>query len=253
MMSHKSSAVWVKPALMMLAVVVALVMLRLGVWQLNRAEQKQIILDSKRDAAQLETRDINELSVDTIASDYERQRFRPVSAVGQFVPQSVIYHDSQVLESVVGYDVYAVLATSKHNVLVKLGWVPAGTSRSTQPEVTLPTEPVVLQGRLNTFAKQPPLWNDKYDAASGVVWQFLPMPKLSQYFDLAILPMVIELPSDHDVTRYGPNLVARQWQGIDDKWVGKHKAYAFQWFSMAVVFLIACCVVAFRPSKASTK
>ena len=33
------------------------------------------------------------------------------------------------------------------------------------------------------------------------------------------------------------------WQSINDEWVFKHQAYAFQWFSMALVFAIACLIL----------
>lgn len=240
---NQVSAPWKKPVLCLLAIVVILIMLRLGVWQLDRADVKRDI------ASQLYSRTERApepfLALQRGLSEAEL-RFRNVILDGQFISDKTIFVDNQVVNGSVGYQVYTPfhLASVKQTVLVARGWVAVGDSRDVLPKITTDPTPLTLKGRFNLPPAQPPLWDDKYAAFDGQRWQYLPMLEVSQQLGLALFPLVVELaPDEVDAAE-----LVRKWPAIDDQWVAKHQGYAFQWFAMAGAFFIACLVLLFRRS-----
>jgi surfeit locus 1 family protein len=248
MSKTKTGPVWKLPVLLLLAVLMVLVMLRLAVWQLDRAEQKRQILSdlqARSDAAELNT---ESLSAATQTPEFETEyRYRQVHIDGQFLADQTLFVDRQVMQTQVGYLVVTPfrLANTSDVILVARGWVSAGDDRQVLPEVATPTDLVELQGRLNALTPPPPLWDERYQVAQQSVWQFLPRAKLEAHLGHELLPLMIELaPSTPH-----PIGLKIQWPAIDDQWVAKHSAYAFQWFAMAGSFTLACLVLVFRRKR----
>jgi len=74
-MANKSikSTLWKRPALLALALLLILAMLRLGVWQLDRASQKQVILDEQVQRSKLAA-----VSLSALDQNGDDLRFRRV-------------------------------------------------------------------------------------------------------------------------------------------------------------------------------
>ena len=240
-----------KTALILAALLLITGMLRLGFWQLDRAAQKQIILSAKQDQGQQPEVELKKLLKESLTSESElfSSRFRQVSVAGEYEEGKTVFVDNQVFDSKVGYLVFTPLKLidSDQFVLVNRGWVSAGDSREVLPSILTTSSEVTLSGRLNQPPQQPPLWSDEYPVSNGKVWQFLPIDKIADQMGLKFLPMVVELAPETlpDVEVQ----FKRRWALVDDKWVGKHKAYALQWFAMALAFFIACCVLMVRSKK----
>jgi surfeit locus 1 family protein len=227
--------------LCIIAILMVLAMLRLGVWQLDRAEQKHDIvvqLESRMQQAAAPISEIFELT------DAEDVRFRKVLLTGRYLQNNDFYVDNQVVNGQVGYQVFTPFRVdgSATLVMVARGWVSVGESRQILPNVVTDPAQLALAGRLNAAPAQPPLWDEKYSVSDGKVWQYLPMPMVEDALNAKLFPLVVELTAD---ASEGSGLV-RQWPEIDDKQVARHQGYAFQWFSMAVAFFIACLVLLFR-------
>lgn len=251
MSQSKTRSVWKLPVLLLLAVIVVLAMLRLAVWQLDRAEHKRQIL------VQLQTRsNADELNADSLSdasksvafkSDY---RYRKVRIDGKFLPEHTLFVDRQVMQTQVGYLVVTPFRPTEADfvVLVARGWIAAGEDRQVLPELSTPDELIELRGRLNELTPPPPLWDNRYDVVQNKVWQFLPEAQLEQQMGYEVLPLMLELaPSTPK-----PIGLKIQWPAIDDKWVAKHTAYAFQWLAMAAAFVVACLVLVFRRKHRKT-
>lgn len=228
--------------LLILAVVMLLLMLRLGVWQLDRAEQKQVLLTtllSKTGKPPVPLIDLN--------SSEEDLRYTNVTVTGQFIANKSLLVDRQVVDGQVGYLVMTPLRVENSDtvILISRGWVSAGQSREQLPAVMTPQETLSLTGRLNHPPAEPPLWDDKYPVSEGEVWQFLPINKVAQELALPLFPLVLELAPETPA----PVALRIQWPAINDQWVAKHQGYAFQWFAMAAAFCIACLVVLVRRNK----
>ncbi|MBX2848260.1 MAG: SURF1 family protein [Acidiferrobacterales bacterium] len=232
-----------RPILMLCAVIVCLAMIRLGFWQLDRAEQKRAILAQSLELSELPVVDVQSL-VTQIEEGSNTLRFRQVAAKGQYIAEHSILIDNQVFDSQVGYALLTPLKITGSNriILVDRGWLPVGASRTKLPKFQTLEGEVTVAGRLNTPYAKPPIWNDDYAVSDGSVWQYLALEQFRQQTGLEVLPLVLELaPSETaDLEQSGAKI---NWQSIDDEWVFKHQAYAVQWFSMALVFFIACLIV----------
>ncbi len=229
-----------KPILLVIVAVVALAMVRLGVWQLGRADEKQAILNKQIEMA--EQASVNLTGLEDFA------RFKQVYVDGSYSTSRNLFVDNQVLDSKVGYLVFTPMriANSEEFVLVNRGWVPVGNSRAVLPEVITQENKHRVEGRLNLPPAQPPLWDDAASANTESVWQYLPIDEVAAELNLTLLPMVLELAPDF-AGEADPALV-RRWRTIDNKWVATHHGYAFQWFAMALVFFLACVFLILRSA-----
>ena len=234
---------------MILAVVICLGMLRLGIWQLDRADQKQTILTQSMTRSLQAPVALTSISSPLNTANIENEhRFLQVYVEGRYLPDQTLFLDNQVVDSKVGYAVITpfVFAESGLAILVNRGWIGKAESGNQLPIIETPLEKITLTGRLNNPTEQPPLWNESYPVYQDDVWQFLPIDKIRQETQLDLMPLVLELAPDDDSAS---DELVRRWQTLDDEWVNKHKAYALQWFSMAIVFFIACLVLVLRSNK----
>lgn len=234
---------YLTPILIICAVIICLIMVRLGFWQLDRAEQKRVILNQSVTLSELAAVDLKSL-MSEVNLDSNKVRFRHVFSQGEYLHDESILIDNQVLDTRVGYSLLTPFKLSGTNtvVLVDRGWLPVGESRQQQPKFETPQAELALEGRLNLPYAEPPLWDDKFDVSNGIVWQYLPISLFSEESGLSVLPLVLELaPTEiDDMAKSGAKI---SWREINDEWVFKHQAYALQWFSMALVFFIACLIV----------
>ena len=231
--------------MLIMALIVLLAMLRLGVWQLQRADDKRQVLSQRVSKSEQAPVDLLSI-VDDIKINQDR--FRQVIAQGAYEAHKSIYIDNQVVNGQVGYQIFTpITLASGQVVLVGRGWLPVGDSRDVLPRFDTPTETQQLVGRLNVPMAQPPLWDDSYKVNDGAVWQYLPIDEYARQMQLNVLPLVLELaPEDASSEKVIEAPFVRKWAAINDEWVAKHQGYAFQWFAMAAAFFIACVVLLFR-------
>jgi surfeit locus 1 family protein len=214
-------------------------MLRLGFWQLDRAEQKQQLVEQRQTLSDADRIDLDKLIGSTDLSQMTEQRYRRISVQGQYLETKPLFLDGRVHNSRVGYDVYGLFETrAGHRLLINRGWVYAGSSRDLLPNIAVPDLEQNLTGRLNLLAVAPPLWDESYPAHMGSVWQYFPLQDLTAQYGQNLLPMVLEL--NPALAKFGLTI---EWLDEDDFGVAMHKGYAFQWFSMAAAFVIACLVL----------
>lgn len=222
---------------LLLCVCLCLIMLRLGFWQLDRAEQKRVIYQQQVDLQSSERTDLGGL----LASGQYPQRFLPSIVTGAYLPDATILIDNQVANGRVGYHVITPFSIngSDMTVAINRGWVSVGDSREQLPDINTPAGTLTLQGDFNIPLAQPPLWDDKYPVNNEQVWQYLPMAEYARKSQLTLLPLVLELAPD----KSGIGGFLRQWREPDISWVNKHQGYAFQWFAMAATLLVLVIII----------
>jgi len=229
------------PVLLILAVLMILSMLRLGIWQLDRAQHKQSLLDQQVSLANQAPVALSSISDQLIKNDaaISDLRFRQVIANGAYLADKSVYIDNQVLDGQVGYKIFTplLLTANQEVILVDRGWLSVGESRAELPSFSTRLENVRLKGRLNAPPAQPPLWDDAYEVAQGQVWAYLPLHEYTVQMGLTVLPLVLELAPETS------QQFKRRFAEINDEWVAKHQGYAFQWFVMAAAFFVACIVL----------
>src|SRR5215470_3063788 len=150
------------------AIVFASLTLWLGLWQTQRAEEKEAMQARLNRLAVEPPLDLSPALVDPGAV-----AFRRVVVRGEYEDRYTILLDNKVHRGRVGYEVVAPLriAGTDLYVLVNRGWVPAGATRAELPDVPrLPGEQTVegiavtSNGRFYELAPESP---------EGPVWQHL--------------------------------------------------------------------------------
>lgn len=223
------------PTLVTLLLLVLL--LSLGFWQLDRAEQKtrlqqEFQANSKAPAvavANLDTAD-------------PATRYRKVTAGGRYDGRHQVLLDNQVRGGQPGYHVLTPLRLSRNSgdraILVNRGWVPLGLSRQQLPDVSVGDEEVRIAGRLG----QPVNPGLRLQSSDAISWpwvvQSIDYRHVAEMLGYPLYNAIILLDSSEkqgfvrdwkpDFGRFGPE---------------RHRGYAVQWFALALTLLIIYIVV----------
>lgn len=220
-----------------LAVAVLLpVLVALGFWQLDRAAEKTEIRDRYQARGSMEPVDVNRQKLDAGAMD-----FRRANARGRYRADLTIYLDNKVLDGVPGYEILTPLDTGARDgggaryLLVNRGWVPWGESRQTLPELDTPSRELELSGRLRAPPRDYFTLADEEDAGDfQPLWQNLDLARYERVTGLSVSPLTLELgPGEQGVGGF-----VRRWPEYDDTWIDRHRAYAVQWFALALTLVV---------------
>ncbi len=214
------------PALAVILVVPCFV--ALGLWQIDRAAEKRARL------AEFEARSAlppMEIDLASSAGPVADLYWRRMEGRGTYLPP-VFLLDNRVRNGEVGYEVLqAARSEGGHTVLVDRGWVPAPADRSEAPEAPSPNEPQPIAGHVGppptvgiSLRETPPeaLAPDRYRV------QRIDLDRLAAHLRTSLLPFVLYLD------KQAPAGYERRWPPPASE-VGKHYAYAAQWFAMAAI------------------
>lgn len=208
-------------------------MVKLGLWQLSRAEEKdswQAELHARQEQAPL--------SFSQLLSQTDSI---PLTGFGLEVTASPVARpllllDNQVYQGRVGYLAYQIMevAPSQPWLLLELGFVAAGPRRDTLPSVQRLDEAVLLKGRL--YQRQTNPLSDRLLPEPGhmIRFQNLNLPALGEYLGHPLVGAVLQ-PLNLTGLDIGGQALEKPWQPIPLS-AQKHRGYALQWFSMATVF-----------------
>lgn len=218
-----------KPLATIFFLVVFSLLLWLAHWQLQRAEEKQRLLQQYQSMLMQPIIEI------TKPSDWQRvQLFQMVRLRGVYDNQHQFLLDNRFAKHQVGYEVLTPLRSGNQVVMVNRGWIPRTPSRQQLPEITAVTGEQVVVGRVDTLThswftlgqveENPQQWPR--------VLQTMDIKTLAKALNYAALPaVVIQLAPEQS---YG---FVRDWQPVVIK-PEKHKGYAIQWLLLAIVQLI---------------
>src|SRR5688572_2016996 len=198
----------------------------LGFWQLNRAQEKTEIgerLEQMREAPA-----ISVAPGETNAGDYT---FRRVEADGVFDPASTIYLDNKIRQGIAGYEVVSLLKMKggRKPVLVNRGWLPQSGNRLLLPEVVTPQGEVRIRGMASVPSERVLELSEK--TIEGRLWQNLNLKRYREWYGSDVQPFIILQESD------SADGLTRDWK-TPDAGADKHRAYAVQWFALAVLTVI---------------
>jgi cytochrome oxidase assembly protein ShyY1 len=196
----------------------------LGVWQLQRAEEKRQLIDNWNRASET-------LSQLPVKGDVEGER---VTLTGRFNSGVIYLLDNRTRNGRSGYEVIMpfIPDSSSVTVMVNLGWVAASSYRQYLPEIALPGGIQKVTGRLVTPKPLMQLSPDNWGAAESVRIQQLDMSRLAERHP-GLYPAVIR--SDKALL---PELSVG-WQVVNIT-PERHLGYAVQWFGLALVLVTGC-------------
>ena len=212
-------------------VVVAVVTARLGLWQLDRAAQKQALQSAIDRQAGLPALHWTELASD--AQRLETQRHRLVRLEGHWVPEATLFLDNRPMAGRPGFIVLTPLALADGTAVpVQRGWLPrdpVDRTRVQAPPLTA-SVPVRLDGRM---AGPPSRLYAFEEEEQGPIRQNVDIENLAAQWRLklrATSVQQISVASDDGQ----PDGLLREWPRPATG-VAKHHGYAFQWFALSAL------------------
>lgn len=218
------------PTLVVLCVIP--VLLALGFWQLDRAEEKKTYLELlKRNNA------ASAITLTTATDDaVDSLKYRRVTATGHYDSGHQFLIDNQISDGKPGY---LVLTPFKLNggekaVLVNRGWIPLTKDRSLLPDISIKEMPSTVHGRINSFPsvgiKLPGA--EKPTAGWPALVQVVDADSLAKKLGYPLFGFMIELDKNL------PEGYKREWREPSIMPPEQHMAYALQWFGLAVTLAL---------------
>lgn len=204
---------------------------RLGVWQLDRADAAQALLDAFAAAASAPPEDFAAVATQPPAGRYPRVRVR-----GHFVGERGYLRDEQMRAGRLGVETYGVFAVdgADARLLVDRGFLPWTHAPGTQPELPPPAN-----GDVELTGLYAPFPGSGLRVGGNRLQTQAQWPKLTlaiEHDEIAadlgapLLPRVLLLdpdPASGFTREWTPELMPP----------ARHLAYAFQWFAFVVAAL----------------
>ncbi|MEH6651551.1 MAG: SURF1 family protein [Motiliproteus sp.] len=216
---------------LLLAITLVPLLTGLGVWQLDRADEKQRLLERADQQPVLQSL--------PIAHD-TAQLPQAVRLQANLDDQRLLLLDNRTRQGRVGYELLVLFRDldSQQWAIVNLGWMEGPTDRSLLPINPLPASvtnrPVTLQGFLVSADPGYQLQHDNWQLGWPKRIQQPDLKQFEQVFGLPLYPAVLRLTESLDVTLKLP--LNTEWSLVNMT-PTKHLGYAVQWFGLALALL----------------
>jgi cytochrome oxidase assembly protein ShyY1 len=232
---------WTKPTALAwsLLVVGAAAFVMLGLWQLDRAKQKEQLMAAFAAAAMEPVQEFV-----TVRDTRDTQRYPHVRVVGHYIADRGYLRDEQMLDGKLGVHAIAVFAVAgdERPLLVDLGWVAWNHAPGTTPPL-----PPLTSGEVELTGLYAPFPGSGLRVGGNALTAQRTWPKLTLRVDPAeiaadlgkpLLPRMLLLDAEGGafVRDWTPNIMPPM----------RHRAYALQWFTFAIVAIVIFVVVHWR-------
>ncbi len=223
------------------------VLLSLGIWQLDRSEQKRAFFKSQEQAIATETLHLSAV----LENNTEALRYRLVEVAGRYDGAHQFLIDNQISGGKAGYFVLTpfVLTGGSKAVLVNRGWIPLNPDRSVLPDLQINKAEAIITGRINNF----PSVGIKLAGAEiptadwPSVVQVVDSNILAEKLGYSLFQFQIELSKEL------PDGYKREWHTSTIMPPEQHMAYAIQWFALALTLTILFIWYSFKNNDAQSK
>ena len=207
-------------------------LLKLGFWQSDRAEEKMQRLNHIEQLISTKPFSLSDITSQISSRSLASVNDLPIRLSGTFDKEIIFLLDNQVSNGQLGYRVYQVLYQQELAVLVNLGWVLGSINRNVIPDITPLSGEVNFDGHVRIIEKGIVLMQEEFTEAKWPLRvQQIELVKFSQLISQELLPFVVYLDTKEEIgykTDWKPIVMSPE----------KHRAYAFQWFSLAFAWLI---------------
>lgn len=204
---------------------------RLGLWQLDRAAQKEAIHEAR--LARGHEPALGAAELPATAAQAQAAEERRAVVAGRWLAERTVFLDNRPMAGRIGFIVLTPLVLRDGRaLLVQRGWWPRDAAERTR--VAPPQPPageVQVHGRV---ALAPPRLVQLGPESSGPIRQNLDLDAFARETALPLLPwLLVQLDAPPGAPAVGDGL-ARQWPEptVD---VHKNFGYAAQWFAMAAL------------------
>jgi len=218
----------------LLVIAGTLVLIRLGVWQLNRLDERRAFNTQVESARSQTLLDLNQEQPE----DITQMEWRPVQFVGEYDFANQIVIRNQYYREQYGYHLLTPLRSSGTAVLVDRGFIPAeGNSTPEDWRRYDEVGEVKVTGQIRLGSGKPALGGVAdalpVDGSRLVIWNNADVKKISAQMPYPILPIYIQVNAD--VSDAEPPI---PFQPEIELTEGPHFGYAMQWFIFATILFL---------------
>lgn len=204
---------------------------RLGIWQLNRLEQRRAFNSQVESMRSMQALNLNQEQPDDIAS----MEWRVVEVQGEYDFENQIALRNQYYEREYGYHLVTPLLFNGEAVLVDRGWIPAeGNSTAADWHKYDENGMVDLHGQIRLGTEKPAIGGvadvPPEDGARLAIWNNADLTRIAGQLPYPILPVYVQL--DPDPGDAEPPI---PYQPAIELTEGPHFGYALQWFTFATI------------------
>ncbi|MEY4427072.1 MAG: hypothetical protein RL535_1370 [Pseudomonadota bacterium] len=217
------------------AMLAVLVTLKLGFWQLGRAQAKLALQASIEAQAALPVLNASSLS----SARVEKVLHRSVTLKGNWLRQHTLFLDNRQMDNKPGlfvltpFEFIEPLTSLKKTILVQRGWLPRNfLDRNALPEVVTDVAEVTITGRIALSPSK--LFEFKGDER-GALRQNIEIEALAKELKLELLPFsLLQLDTVHSTANIAQDKLLRHWAQPN---YGSEKNYGYmvQWWALSAL------------------
>jgi len=210
------------PASLIVATLVLLI--SLGFWQLDRANEKRAIENQIARANSGDVELIN--SVEFL----KEKEYYHVRLQGAYIDDKQFIYDNQIVDQISGYYVLTpfVLRGASNAILINRGFIPWNGRRDKLADIDVGAKLTEVKVQISKPVRRMELEESKTTGEFPVLIQTLDLDEMSNTASLDLASVIGLLSPESD------SGFVRQWEPYTGS-IERHVGYAIQWFLMALV------------------
>lgn len=223
---------WLFPTLFVLAGTTLCI--RLGIWQLDRLEQRRAFNLQFESMRAMPALDLNQ----ELHGNISQMEWRAVEVQGEYDFENQVALRNQYNGSEYGYHLLTPLLLDGQAVLVDRGWIPAEGNSSSRDWRKYDEAGVVhLTGQVRLGQTKPAIGGVAdalpEDGSRLEIWSNANLEQIARQMPYPVLPVYIQ--PDVDNNDADPPI---PFQPVIEVTEGPHFGYALQWFTFATILLV---------------
>ena len=201
-----------------------MLLISLGFWQLDRADEKRAI------EGQIASANSGDVELVTSVEFLKDKEYYHVRLQGSYVGDKQFIYDNQIVDQISGYYVLTplVLKGDSKAVLINRGFIPWNGRRDKLADIDIGEELTEVKVQISKPVKRMELEASELTGDFPVLIQALDLDEMSTIASLDFASVVGLLSPETE------NGFVRQWEPYTGS-IERHIGYAIQWFLMAFV------------------
>lgn len=214
-------------------------LLRLGLWQLDRAAEKIAQQQAYTQAADNQATPLRELPLAGLPYDLQQHQNRRVVLEGRYRYGQHLFLIYQSYEQQLGFEVLTPFQLDDGRiVLVSRGWSPQRDPAQLADTLPALHEVQQVEGQLHVpTEREAARTNPSRNTDWPLIRRYVNMQELAPLFDAPLFPYVVRLAPGQ------AGLLVRHWPEIVVA-TDRHFSYALQWFAMAIAVAVTALLLA---------
>ena len=210
------------PASLIITTLVLLI--SLGFWQLDRADEKRAIED------QIDSANSGDVGLVTSVEFLKDKEYYHVRLQGSYIGDKQFIYDNQIVDQISGYYVLTpfILKGASKAILINRGFIPWSGRRDKLANVDIGEKLTEVKVQISIPVKRMELKVSETTGDFPVLIQALDLDEMSTIASLDFVSVVGLLNPESE------NGFVRQWEPYTGS-IERHIGYAVQWFLMALV------------------